>query len=126
MNGDRLFYESWQEAARDVIRAAGGTKAVSVLLWPAKPVTAAAQRLTDCLNPSRDEKLSLDEVLLLMRIGREQKCHALMSFIAQDTSYTPPVPSELEDEKTRLMRAFVDGAAMMKVLADRLEKHGLA
>ena len=74
----------------------------------------------------RDEKLSLDEVLLLLRIGREQNCHALMTFVAQDASYMPPVPMELEDEKTRLMRAFVDGTAMMKVLADRLEKHGLA
>ena len=126
MNADRLFYESWEEAARDVIRAAGGTKAVAAVLYPAKPVAAAAQRLTDCLNHARDEKLSLDEILLLLRIGREQKCHALMTFIAQDAAYTPPVPVELEDEKTRLMRAFVDGAAMMKTLADRLEKHGLA
>lgn len=123
---EQLFYEDWQSAAREVIRAAGGTKKVAALLWPAKPVATATQRLTDCLNVHRDEKLSLDEVLLLLRIGREQNCHALMTFVAQDASYMPPVPMELEDEKTRLMRAFVDGTAMMKVLADRLEKHGLA
>ena len=32
-NSDRLFYESWEDAARDVVRAAGGMKTVAALLW---------------------------------------------------------------------------------------------
>lgn len=125
-NSDRLFYESWEDAARDVVRAAGGMKTVAALLWANKPLTTATQRLTDCLNQTRDEKLSPDELLMLIRIGRDVKCHALMVFISADTAYSVPVPVEPEDEKARLMAEYVSAASMLKTLSDRLQKHGLA
>mgnify|MGYP000107700471 CR=1 FL=1 len=120
-HSDSLFYEDWQSAARDVIRAAGGTKAVAALLWPAKPITAAQQRLTDCLNPQRDEKLSPDEFLMLLRIGREHRCHALIGHIAQETAYTIPTPIDPEDEKARLQRQFIERVAALTAIAGRLQ-----
>ena len=126
MGSPQLFYESWEEAAREVVRAAGGTKKVAVELWPAKPLAASTQRLTDCLNHQREEKLSPDELMLLLRIGKDVSCHALIEYMSGEVGYSRPLPVSADDEKAQLMRGYIEAVAVVKAMSDRLVAKGLA
>jgi hypothetical protein len=91
----RLFYDSLEDAMREVIAACDGPKAVGAILWPAKSADAARTRLLDCLNHERPEKLAPEEILMLARLGRDRACHAIIEFICMDTGYAPPSPRGL-------------------------------
>lgn len=100
--------ESFNDALIEAVKACGGTKSVGVLLWPAKGVEAAQRHLFACLNPDRAEKLSLDEVLHLMRLGRERGFHGVMQFLAGELAYAEPQPVEPRDEVAELLRQSIE------------------
>jgi hypothetical protein len=119
MNTEQLFYESVNDALRVLIAALGGPKKVGPMLWPSN--SRAAQRLTDCLNDSRDEKLSPEELFKLARWGRDIGCHALASFFNSESGYAPPVPISHEDEKAELERKTIEAVGYMRHLVERAE-----
>lgn len=125
MNQEALFYESFSDAIRDVIRAVGGMKSVGCKLWPEKTPEAAQSFLSDCLNENRPAKLSPEQVLLLLGMGRAKGCHAAMNYLARETGYSDPAPIEPEDERARLQREFIEAQKNMSRLADRMERAGL-
>lgn len=117
-----LFHDSIHEALRDVVMACGGYKAVGRRLWPEKSVEAAGRLLADCLNDARSERLAPEQVLLLLRMGREAGCHAAMAYLAGEAGYQA-IPVEPEDEKAKLQREFIDAVGRMERLlakADRI------
>ena len=122
MNQEKMLFEDWADAARDVIRAAGGTKVVAAILFPSKPTFTAVSRLNDALNPALDAKLSPDEFLLLAKIGHQHRCHALMRYMCEEIGYEPPLTLNAEDEKARLQRRFVEASAELHALITRMEK----
>lgn len=117
-----LFHESLADALRDCIAACGGLKTVGKLLWPEKEADIAGRLLADCLNESKREKLSPEQVLLLLRLAREKGCHAGMTFIARDLGYADPQPVEPEDERAKLQREFIEASKHMAKLAERIER----
>ena len=117
-----LFVESFTDALREVVRACGGSKVVGAKLWPEKAPDAAARLLQDCLNDTRAEKLSPDQVLLLTRMGRERGCHAVMAFLAGECGYAPPQPIEPEDERAALQREYIEATKVLATLATRLDR----
>jgi hypothetical protein len=119
MKTEQLFYESVNDAVRVVVAALGGPKKVGPMLWPA--LGRSAQRLTDCLNDSRDEKLSPEELIKLARWGRDIGCHALASYFNAEAGYGPPIPISPDDEKAELQREFVEAAKYIRHLGARLE-----
>jgi hypothetical protein len=118
----RLFYDGFEDAAREVIGVCGGPKVVGSALWPAKSPDAARTRLLDCLNHERAEKLSPDEIILLAKMGRERACHAIVSFLMQELGYAPPVPIDPEDEKAELQRQFHEDVERLHHLAARIAR----
>lgn len=120
MNGT-LFFEDIEDALREVVRFAGGPKAVGSKLWPEIEPDKAGRRMSDCLNDTRREHLSPAQVVLLMKIGREVGCHAAMNYMARETGYADPTPVEPEDEVARLQREFVEATKALGALADRIE-----
>lgn len=122
MSQPALFVESMTDAIREVVRACGGTKVVASRLWPEKAPEAAARILLDCLNESRAEKLSPDQVLMLARMGRERGCHAVMAFYAAECGYSAPVPIEPEDERAQLQREYVEAVKALSALTHRLDR----
>lgn len=106
---ERLFYEDMSDALRAVVAVLGGNKVVGAKLWPEKAADAAGRLLADCLNAAKPEKLSPDQVLLLLRWGREAGCHAAMHFICGEVGYqaTPLTP---EAQRDRLADAILEGA----------------
>ncbi len=107
MPQNALFYESLNDAVKEVVRLCGGTKVVGGKLWPEKSPEAAARHLSDCLNEHRAERLSPDQLMLIARMGRDKGCHAVMFFMCADLSYSQPVPIEPEDELAGLLREYL-------------------
>jgi len=93
---------------------------VAAQLWPTKDLHAARDLLLACLNPQRKEKLDLDELLAVMRMARLRGCHAGMEYLAARLSYAPPVPVTPADESDELHRKFLQTAAQMQKLSDRI------
>lgn len=120
----RLFYESFEEAAREVINACGGNKAVGAVLWPAKSADAARTRLLDCLNSERSEKLAPEEIIMLARLGRERGCHAIADYMAQETGYEKPIPANPDDERERVQRQFIASAETLLQTVAHLKRIG--
>ncbi|WP_103035286.1 hypothetical protein [Castellaniella caeni] len=125
MSQDALFYESLADALRAVVQALGGTKAAGCRLWPEKTPESAHRTLLDCLNESRPEKLSPEQVLWLLAAGRQVGCHAAMNYLAREAGYSDPAPIEPEDERARLQRQFIEAQKAMQQLAGRMERAGM-
>src|SRR5258708_3578934 len=120
----RLFYDSFEDAVRQVVAECGGPKLVGAALWPAKTADAARTRLLDCLNPERQEKLGGDEMLMLMRMGRSRGCHAILEWFNQEAGYVAPVPINPDDERDELQRQFHENVQSLHKLATRIERIG--
>ena len=117
-----VFYDSIYEALREVVRVVGGPKSTGQRLWPGKSVQEAQTRLLNCLDHNRAEKLSPEDVVLLLKLGRRAGCHVAMHFLADDCGYARPAPIEPEDERARLQREFVDAVHALRGIEERLAR----
>ena len=118
----QLIHESLNEAMADAVRAVGGSKKVGSLLWPALPIEQAKNRLNDCLNAARPEKLSLAEVMFVLRAAHDAGYHGAMQYIAQESGYSLPQPVEPQDEAAQLQREFIEAVRASQKIAARLER----
>lgn len=115
--------ETFHEALIECIKAAGGTKVIAAQLWPAKAarnLDDARRYLTACLDPERAEKLSLDELLMVLRAAREKGCHVGLEFLAAELGYAPPQPIQPQDEADHLRRQFIQSTHALARLVDRI------
>lgn len=119
MNTDKLFYESMLDAVGVVVLALGGPQEVGKRLWPT--LKSSTQRVRDCLNPNRDEKFSLEELVQLARWGRDAGCHAIASYFNAEAGYAPPVAVAPAEEKAELERMAIESVKQFKHLVDRYE-----
>jgi len=97
-----LFLESIYDALSAIVRHSGGMKAVGSRLWPAKSPEAAGKALADCLNPLRADTLDPEEVVHLLRIGREADFHDAKHWLDAETGYTPSEPVDADDQAIAL------------------------
>lgn len=117
-----LFSEDVHDAVKDVIRALGGTKEVGRKLRPELTADSAGHWLKDCLNPERRHRLDPEQLLWLLRAGRDAGCHSLMNYLADEAGYTRPAPLEPLDEAAELQRQFLRGVQQMDTLVRRFER----
>ena len=117
-------FESINEALQSAVTALGGFKKVGPALRPELPIDQAAGWLRDCLNPSRREKLSPEQVLLIVREASRAGVHSLMNFIAFDTGYkaTPVAAQTVEAELQQRFVAAVDGLAAIQSQLQRVQR----
>lgn len=116
-----LIHETIADAALEVIHAAGGFKIVGQRLFPELAPDHAGNKLRACLDDERREKFSPQQIVLLLRIGRESGCHALINHITSESGYSNPYPVEPEDEIARLQREFVEATKSLHHMATRIE-----
>lgn len=121
-----LIVESLREAVDEVCRALGGHKKAGALLHPELPADQAGNWLRDCLRGDRRDKLSLEQVELLLVEGRRVGCHAGMAYLAQACGYAPPQPVEPADEAAELQRQFIAAVGALAVIQRRLDGLGRA
>lgn len=117
-----LFHESIYKALDTCIQALGGAKSVGIDLW-GNSTTPDKQgdKLNDCLNPTRAQKLGLDEMLYILRKAHDVGCHAGINFICRDTGYTDPQPVDLEDELAQREREFIQAVDKIEGLAKSID-----
>jgi hypothetical protein len=117
MDQQALFHEDVYEALRTDIMACGGMKQVGAALYPEKLVDKASELLNNCLNITRPEKLSPEQVLFIKRLAKQHGSFAVVMFECDEIGLTHPAPIEPEDQKAILQREFI--AAIDKL--DRLK-----
>ena len=122
MNQPALFYDDVNGSLRAVVAALGGAKKVGAQFWPEKELTTAARYLNNCLDPDRNEKLSLEQIMLLLAWGKDVGCHVAMYFIAAESGYAEPATREPQDEMAELQRAFIQSVKDQATLFTRIEK----
>jgi hypothetical protein len=97
---DPLFHEDFNDALSSLVKALGKLDAVAHDLWPTK--VHGGRYLSDCLNPDRDAKLSLDDVVALLRMGRAKGIHWAMHKLCDVTGYAPPGIAKTKTPEQRL------------------------
>jgi hypothetical protein len=115
-------YESLHEALVEAVKEAGGSKVVAAALWPAaaaRDLDGARRKLTNSLDADRAEKLSLDELIHVMRMARDAGCHAPMHYLCQVLGYAAPWPVAPRDEADTLRREVL---ALGRTLGARLAR----
>lgn len=125
MTQPELFSDSIMDALSDVVRALGGPKKAGEILRPELAADDAGGWVKDCLNAKRRERFNPEQVLLLMRKGKEVGCHSIVNYICDECGYTRPSPVEPKDEEAELMRQFIATAREQRLLLERLERRGI-
>jgi hypothetical protein len=115
-------FEDINECLIACVKAAGGSKKVGHLLWPEKLVDAAQRHLLACLNDSKPERLTPDQVVYVARLARDVGCHAYAEYIAETLSYALPVPIEPHDELGDLLRQYLQQKEEQKSKDERLQR----
>ena len=121
MDQTSLWHETLEDALGDVVRALGGPKKVGALLWPALPVEDAARKINHCLDRDKSNKLSADELLLILKEGRRIKCLTALAFINRACDCSDPIPTDPETETARLMRQYVEAQKLIVALGEKIE-----
>jgi len=122
MEQEPLFVEDENEAIRHAIAALGGSKIVGHLIWPNLSPPNSGEKLANCLNPLRQEKLSVSEFLYIRREARKIGCHVIAAYENQDAGYAPPQPIEPADEAAELQRKFIEAVHASEKIAQRLKQ----
>jgi hypothetical protein len=119
---DRLFITDIYDALGDLVRALGGPKAVGLALKPEKTGEDAAGWVKDCLNRNRREKFDPEQILWLLRRGREVGCHEPINWICANAGYSAPEPKEPETELAKLLREYLEAETKRATLQPRIEE----
>ena len=117
-----LFHETLNDALRELLQALGGAKKIGPLIRPEKTVDEAARWLLDCLNTDRRESLHPEQMLWLMRRGREVGCHAAINYLCTEAGYSTPAPVEPEDELAKLQREYIQAVKLIASITPKIEQ----
>lgn len=117
-----LFHESISDALRELVASLGGTKAVGARMRPELPADHAGRWLNDCLNDSRREHMTPEQLMWLLTEGRRTGIHGAITWIATECGYSAPQPVEPEDERAQLQREYIEAAKSMARLAAKIER----
>lgn len=115
-----LFYDDIYDALRDLVKAAGGPKEVGTKLWPDKSVSMAHTAMLNCLDRNRPEKFSPTQVVMLLKIGRKENCHAAMQYLAGECGYEVS-PVEPKDELAMLQRQYIEAVKLLATITPKIE-----
>jgi len=119
---NRLFITDIYDAIGDLVRAAGGPKAVGQVLKPEIPTDESAAWVKNCLNRNRREKFDAEHILWLLKRGREVGCHEPIAFICGQAGYAAPQPIEPETELAKLLREYVEAANRISTVQPKIEE----
>lgn len=125
---DALLQESIEKALESVligIYGRGHLKKAAGDMYPTEDPEKKAdwlKRALDDESKDRREKLGLNDVMWILRKGREHGIHTAMFFITDECRYARPSIVEPEDMKAELQLAINKNMADLKDLIGRYEK----
>lgn len=117
-----LFVDTIEDALREAVKGMGGAKSVGARMRPEKLSIDAGMWLSDCLNVDKRDKLSLEQVMWIVREARQAGCHIAMHFICESAGYEAAKPVEPEDEKAKLMRDFIEATKQQTRNVEKMEQ----
>lgn len=115
-----IFHESLEDALCDIVSGTGGYKRVGSELWPDKSIDEAGRLLRNCLSENRPEKLSLGQLVWLLKRGHEHGIHTAMAWLADEVGYTRPEAITPDDQRDELKRQFIDAVGRLEQIQKRL------
>ena len=116
-----MFHEDMTDALRGLVAGCGGAKVVGSRIFPdVTPPDAAGRRLMDCLNPDRSHNLTVSQIMLLLKIGRDAGHHGAMHYLTDEVGYTRPSPIDPEDQRAEELRQVKAMGTQLIVLLKRM------
>ena len=115
-----LFVEDIYEAIRHAVQWLGGAKVVGHDLWPSLTPAKAAEKLNDCLNRDRAQKLDPEEIQQISRQAGLAGCHTIAHFQASNAGYAEPSWRAPKDENKEAQAQFVAAVKYIKSLEKKL------
>lgn len=116
-----LIPQDIYEAVEACVVALGGRQTVGHMIWPDldDPVEAG-KKLGRCLNQSHAEKLSVDQLIFIMKQARQVNCHVAMDYISNKCNYKYE-PVEPEDERAKLQREHIAAINLLSEITKKME-----
>lgn len=118
----KLFITDIYDALGDLVRAVGGPKAVGQVLKPELPSDEAAGWVKNCLNRNRREKFDPEQIMWLLKKGREVGCHEPIGFVCAQSGYMAPDPVEAETELAKLLREYIQTGQRLAAIQPQIEE----
>lgn len=128
MQNDLPFFDSPEDALRAAVQQLGGAKKVAPILWGAdRSVEQATRSLLDCLNHDRAEKLSISQVMQILRMARDAGYHAPMLWFAAELGYDahPITKAEEVDRVTTAIEHASELLAAGLAAMERIQRTGI-
>lgn len=116
-----LFHEDIWQALRDCVSAMGGTKDVGYRMRPELGPEKAGRWLLDCLNPERNDKLSIEQFLFLLLEARRAGCDIAMHYLARHTGYEAPKALCPQVERDALLLSVQGMASQLQAALARIQ-----
>ncbi len=114
-------FESINDALSSAVTALGGFKKVGPMLRPELQIEQAGGWLRGCLNIGRREKLSPEQVMLILRTARQAGYHAAMNFVAFDAGYKAS-PVDPQTQEAELQEKFIDAVEGLSAIQAQLQR----
>ena len=99
----------------------GWSKKAAADMWPLEDPLDKCKYLEKALTADRAEKLGLNEIIHILKLGREHNVHCGIAFFADACSYEWHTV-EPEDELAALQRDFNDSVARLEKLSERINR----
>ena len=119
-----MLHDTPEEALIAVLKGVygkGWSKKAAADMWPTDDPLDKCKYLEKALNAERAEKLGLNEILHILRLGRDKNIHSGFAFFADECNYEW-LTREPEDELAELQREFNQSVARLEKLSDRITK----
>lgn len=121
-NTQPLFLEDIYDALQALVQRLGGAKVVAGRVWPHKPPEQARQQLLDCMNRENTRKLDLDELLALLRMGREAGYHDTKHWLDSELGYDPSQPLDPVIQRDRVSEELAGVTERLAQLQRSIER----
>ena len=124
MQAEMPFFECPEAALRACIEALGGAKKVGAQLFPDKTMENARDYLLACVNPDRQEKLSMSQIIFIFRSAKNAGFHAGFDFWAREAEYEirPITKAEEVDRLTSVVEQSSKTLALAVAALERIQK----
>ncbi|MDP2346737.1 MAG: hypothetical protein Q8N34_03315 [Gammaproteobacteria bacterium] len=110
------------EALQADVDALGGNKAVGMILWPEKDPVSAGKHLSNCFREDRNERITPEQVALIIKRARHAGSFHTLHHICDDASVTHPTPIEPEDERARLQKQFIKAVEHLDFIRANMDR----
>ena len=111
MAQEKLFYEDEFEALQMMVsNSERSSKELAAFLFPHMKPESAYARLKSCLNPDRDERLTLGQIIAAMVFCKR---YDPLMYACDETLHARPDRKAPEDEEVRLAEAIQQASDTM-------------